>query len=1834
METRRFAVTAFLVSVTLLSLVAPPQGRPPTAQARQPGFSYSAVAEIPPAECEALVALYDSTGGANWHDNTGWLDTDTPCDWYGVECGAGHVTALHLSRNNLSGSLPSELGDLADLIALWLYDNQLTGTIPPELGDLSHLQTLFLSGNQLGGGIPPQLGNLADLIDLWLHDNQLDGPIPPELGGLAELRSLHLANNQLADEIPSSLGSLARLETLSLWGNQLTGNIPPWLGDLTNLVNLWLSDNQLDGPIPSRLGDLAELRSLYLGNNQLTGEVPADLGQLARLETLSLPGNQLDGPIPPELGGLAELRSLHLANNQLADEIPSSLGSLARLETLSLWGNQLTGNIPPGLGDLTNLVNLWLNDNHLDGPIPSRLGDLAALRSLNLASNQLTDEIPSDLGRLARLEDLSVWENHLTGSIPQDLGRLTNLRKLWLTDNQLTGSIPCELGDLTNLEDLHLNGNQLTGSIPGDLGYLVNLDVLSVSRNDLSGRVPSQLGYLTNLQRLALYENERLTGPLPVDLTNLTNLTRLWFQDTDLCEPADAAFQSWLAGIDDLKSTGVICDSSVTDPILTATPASVPADGVSTSTVTLSNAPTGHQVHLVSSRRSVDTFTRATGTVNGNGEFSTCIRSSTPGTALLIAQDLTTGQTFATSAQVEFTGAGIILPPTRGPVDIVSINSRYPLDARYLEGIPVHNRVDVTVDWKTTSPGRVDFSLNGVTYSELADASGASHTFDMGHDLRPGQNSLRIVAYSSAGQASNPQNLAPFSVPAPIWLSGLRAVGAIAPLVLGGSVSEWCEYTSHVKIPPGGLGWDTPGFGPPGTSTELGFFIGGGLKLPLTCNAPVEIAAEAGVEASLDLLSVELGGELVGSGSLEGRAVRCEIPTISGNVRMDVKVYGQKNWPVLVFVVDFIAPGVGETLEAVLPHEVLTILGEVYLQGNLSGFYSAGAQVIAESPYLEWEGISFGGGPGVETGYQFDKLGVTLKIYLGASGSIAFANPNPLRDLSDLRFDHVTISGEAGYTLQVFWWEQGEKLVVEWRYPPEMLRSVPLSQDRMSDWRLIGHSTSPAYATFQARSDTFQPFAPAGAGLPPAGLAAQAAVTSVLISDVYTYPEPSLAVNPATDHALLLWVHDDVAKPVGQAHEIAFSRWDGAAWSVPGTVTDDNLLDGAPEVAWAGDGNAVAVWGRLDGTLPITATWDVTAAREIEIATSVYSPTAATWSPVALLTTNAALDFQPQLARNSTGNLLAVWRQNPAGLLSGTGSEPDRVVAAFYGEGWGAPTVAVDDIPGLVDLAAGYGDGVATIAYTRNLTPTGQPTPTMQLFTSAWDGVAWGTPVQRTDDALGHGNPRVAYNGSNQPLVVWLAGDELRVHNLTTGSVTSLTLPDEIGGVDEFQVVQDGVGNIAAVFTAQSAQRDLYVAFYDQAHDVWGHPAWLTNNWASEAYPAPALDSTGRLLMGYASTAIAYITRTTTISGTGEVVTYSVPTEGQTDLLTLSHVFTRNLTLADGDLAVSDDHPAPGDSVVLRATVRNSGDLALDGVAVDFYDGDPGSGGALIGTATLPTPLAGGFTATLTTTYSVPAVGGAHVLYAVADPSDAIAEVDETDNIASLAAFGPDLEIAGVAVEYWGGNDVGLRALIRNAGTSAAPRSTLAFYRDALTGTLAVTDVVPALTAGQSVTMTTPWDHGPLAAGTWPLVAAVNQGDFAETFITNNALTFALGVWPDLLVSPYYLWTTSPTATTVLVTATVHNVGAIAATDVMVGFYGDDWLDDRRPIFTRTIPSLGPAGSATLTGQVDGPLACTLYVYADPKRAITETTHANNLAGIGYRGLCQRVYLPLVLRNR
>ena len=119
---------------------------------------------VPLSDREILSALYEATDGTNWRNKQNWL-TDAPLgDWHGVEVDdEGRVVRLELPFGDLSGPIPSQLGDLASLRSLNLGNNALSGPIPPELGNLARLTHLDFRFNDLSGLDPARVGRLGQL---------------------------------------------------------------------------------------------------------------------------------------------------------------------------------------------------------------------------------------------------------------------------------------------------------------------------------------------------------------------------------------------------------------------------------------------------------------------------------------------------------------------------------------------------------------------------------------------------------------------------------------------------------------------------------------------------------------------------------------------------------------------------------------------------------------------------------------------------------------------------------------------------------------------------------------------------------------------------------------------------------------------------------------------------------------------------------------------------------------------------------------------------------------------------------------------------------------------------------------------------------------------------------------------------------------------------------------------------------------------------------------------------------------------------------------------------------------------------------------------------------------------------------------------------------------------------------------------------------------------------------------------------------------------------------------------------------------------------------------
>ncbi len=532
---------------------------------------------------DVLVAFYNATDGPNWVDNTNWL-TDAPLDdWHGVRTdAAGRVSVLSLRRNQLTGEIPAELGDLANLEYLYLDGNQLTGQIPAELGGLANLESLYLYRNQLTGEIPAELGGLANLESLYLLGNQLTGQIPAELGGLANLEYLYLFANQLTGQIPAELGGLANLESLRLDANQLTGQIPAELGDLANLESLRLDDNVgLTGALPLALASLSILEVFWYQGTGLC--VPADESFRAWLSSIaSHRGHRGTGVDCPEGGGARTYQA-----GETIATLPTGFWTpdVSSGASFQFSGGQVTIRFSDGghveeagirytcrasggcriAGRVVAQGTIEASSGGGDGNRSPAAAVFIPARSVNAggsvtldASSYFSDPDGDALTYVASSSNAGVAMASVSGSTVTVTGVAEGSATIAITARDpggltatqwtpVTVSSGTSQSDREILEALyHATGgaswtnsvNWLTGADLGDWTG-VNTDAdgrvtyLNLQRNQLTGEIPAELGGLANLESLWLNRNQ-LTGEIPAELGGLANLERLNLRENQL----------------------------------------------------------------------------------------------------------------------------------------------------------------------------------------------------------------------------------------------------------------------------------------------------------------------------------------------------------------------------------------------------------------------------------------------------------------------------------------------------------------------------------------------------------------------------------------------------------------------------------------------------------------------------------------------------------------------------------------------------------------------------------------------------------------------------------------------------------------------------------------------------------------------------------------------------------------------------------------------------------------------------------------------------------------------------------------------------------------------------------------------------------------------------------------------------------------------------------------------------------------------------------------------------------------------------------------------------
>ncbi|WP_168169243.1 CARDB domain-containing protein [Thermococcus sp. 5-4] len=299
-----------------------------------------------------------------------------------------------------------------------------------------------------------------------------------------------------------------------------------------------------------------------------------------------------------------------------------------------------------------------------------------------------------------------------------------------------------------------------------------------------------------------------------------------------------------------------------------------------------------------------------------------------------------------------------------------------------------------------------------------------------------------------------------------------------------------------------------------------------------------------------------------------------------------------------------------------------------------------------------------------------------------------------------------------------------------------------------------------------------------------------------------------------------------------------------------------------------------------------------------------------------------------------------------------------------------------------------------------------------------------------------------------------------------------------------------------------------------------------------------------------------------------------------------------------------------GDTVQINATVANDGTYSAGPFNVTLT-----ANGTVIDTV-LVSGLGAGSDIGVTFSWT-PSTPGTYNLTVIADSSDSVLELDESDNALSTEVRVierlPDLLITGMAAPALpqNGSPVTVNVTVFNNGTLDSPSFNVSLY---VNSSLVGTQSVAGLNVGDYVTLHFNWT--PALPGLYNLTAVADPENSVREYVeTNNEHSIWVQVVkapiykPDLTVTRIYLPPELVRGELAVINATVLNRGNVSATSVNVTLYADGV-----PVSSQVIPLL-PVGSPTnvsLSWTPSKAGSAVLEVVADPDNVIPEFNETNN----------------------
>lgn len=560
----------------------------------------------------------------------------------------------------------------------------------------------------------------------------------------------------------------------------------------------------------------------------------------------------------------------------------------------------------------------------------------------------------------------------------------------------------------------------------------------------------------------------------------------------------------------------------------------------------------------------------------------------------------------------------------------------------------------------------------------------------------------------------------------------------------------------------------------------------------------------------------------------------------------------------------------------------------------------------------------------------------------------------------------------------------------------------------------------------------------------------------LLAENVYTESAPMMCNIDGQKVMVMLW--DNTERDAVNRTMVVYSVYDNKTglWSAPVPVCDDGTADFYP---CFNDG--YLVWQNEKALLNDSMTL-LDIAKLGEICVSKWNGTG--FDEPVTITDNSVIDTQPFVCA-SDSEVNVVWTTNSENDIIGTTGSNSILKSSMADSTWDEAVIVKDNLNSIINLSAGFTDTGLTIAYVVDGDNDLQTINERDICI-----IAENEEYKLTDNDVLDSNP--VFEGN---VLYYYSNGNIEYMTLGCNGKASVFEEMKAGLTDSFTVDTNETGDVS-IWWAKNTDNatEIFCTLYKDGE--WSDEIQISDTGNQSKYPTGILETNGSM----------YIAYNNSIWQDGSVI--------QSDLYTID-------LLPSYDLSVIDSY-IDEDSMMVYATIKNTGELNIDSYTLSLIDGDINS------QKVISEGLKAGESADVEIEYIKPENLDKHTITLSVSIDGEEYSLD--NNSVALTVGSCDVNITDVRNYEKLPASLAV-AVISNNGYSDTGKITVCLRKETADGIVAETQIIDNLSAGESTEVTFNYDIVENSNIQWYVTAESENEEISlgnnDAYFINNYLS-------------------------------------------------------------------------------------------------------------------------------